>query len=158
MKNRFEIQGENTIVFLSSREGTVQSVVNTKSLEVLNDFQGTFRAVWNENTETYYAMGYERRYGRKTNVMMHRYIIGCPDSLVVDHINHDTLDNRNANLRAVNQSQNMLNLDPSKRKQVPGINWYEDKQKWRVRIKGKHVGYFTDLSEAEKVATELHVI
>ncbi|CAM4408509.1 HNH endonuclease [Paenibacillus xylanexedens] len=158
MKNSFEIRGTETAVFLSSREGLIESVITTKSLEVLNNFQGTFRAVWNENTKSYYAMGYERVYGKKINIMMHRYIVSCTDDLVVDHVNHNTLDNRIENLRVVNQSQNMLNFDPAKRRTITGISWYEDKKKWRVRIQGKHIGYFSELHEAEKKALELHIV
>ena len=53
----------------------------------------------------YYAAS---QIGGKT-VYMHRLIAGTPDGLVTDHRNHDTLDNRRANLRVVTQSVNMLN-------------------------------------------------
>ncbi len=38
-------------------------------------------------------------------VFLHREILAAPPGLYVDHINHDTLDNRKINLRLVNCSQ-----------------------------------------------------
>jgi hypothetical protein len=40
---------------------------------------------------------------------MHRLIIGAGDGDLVDHINSDSLDNRRANLRIANSSQNAIN-------------------------------------------------
>ena len=52
------------------------------------------------------SMGYA---GNKVIKYMHRYIMNCPDDKVIDHINHDTLDNRKSNLRICSQQQNCFN-------------------------------------------------
>lgn len=54
--------------------------------------------------------------GRQRTESMHRRIVGLKygDRLQVDHRNHDTLDNRRANLRAVTNRENNENRrDPS---------------------------------------------
>ena len=40
---------------------------------------------------------------------MHRVVMNAPKGMDVDHINHDTLDNRKENLRICNRSQNSSN-------------------------------------------------
>ena len=54
--------------------------------------------------------GYVNVANKKTKcLMLHRLIMDADG--FVDHINHDTLDNRKANLRIVNKSQNSMNSD-----------------------------------------------
>ena len=40
---------------------------------------------------------------------LHRFIMNCPEDMVVDHINHNTLDNRKSNLRICTQHENTFN-------------------------------------------------
>ncbi len=44
-----------------------------------------------------------------SRILMHRIIMKTPPHLEVDHINHNTLDNRKANLRNVTKRQNAQN-------------------------------------------------
>ena len=67
--------------------------------------QGKWHALWSETTRSYYAV---RREGQRS-VRMHRHIMNTPAELECDHINHNTLDNQEHNLRNVTRSQNQLN-------------------------------------------------
>lgn len=42
-------------------------------------------------------------------VLLHRLVADTPDGLVTDHVNHDTLDNRRANLLVCTPSENRMN-------------------------------------------------
>ena len=45
------------------------------------------------------------------HIKLHRLILGYYGSKEIDHVNHDTLDNRKANLRIVTRSENASNTD-----------------------------------------------
>lgn len=89
---------------------------------------------------------------------MHRLIMGVTDpDLLIDHINHNGLDNRKQNLRLASSLQNIGNQRkmPGKSSRYKGVSWINDKKKWRASIHinkhPKHLGYFEDEQEAALV-------
>jgi hypothetical protein len=94
---------------------------------------------------TFYAKGKPHQDGR--NVRMHRFILGYPNDQV-DHVNHDTLDNRRCNLRVVTQSQNMANAGLRK-SSITGFKGVSVSDRFFVAtLCGKHLGTFRTAIEA----------
>jgi hypothetical protein len=94
---------------------------------------------------------------RKENgesIKMHRWIMDAPDDLVVDHIDHNGLNNRKENLRICTFAENCRNLRSSRCKtsKYKGVHWNKRCRKWAAQIscdnKTYHLGYFTDETEA----------
>lgn len=82
----------------------------------------------------------------------------------VDHINGDRGDNRWANLRPANHSQNCCN-QKTRSTNTSGVkNVYFDKRKdkWCVKLrvngKRKHIGYYSNLEDAKLSAFEARSI
>jgi hypothetical protein len=75
-----------------------------------DDLEKVSRYTWQASTRRYATttIGWGE-YAEK--LAMHRLVTDCPEGMVPDHINFDTLDNRKANLRICTPSEN------SKRKQ-----------------------------------------
>ena len=105
-----------------------------------------------ENTDgTRYAV---RRVGTKI-IRMHRQILGLTvSSIFADHINHDTLDNRDENLRACKPQQNSWNMKLSAINTTgfKGVSWDKERSKYVAFIKhcGKHIylGRYNKLTDA----------
>lgn len=69
--------------------------------------------------------------------LMHRYLTSAPKGMVVDHINGDSLDNRQDNLRVCTQSQNRMNatkIPYHNATGVIGVCWNNATQKWLAYI------------------------
>lgn len=71
------------------------------------DFAWLSKWKWSHNGG--YAVRAEGPRGAQRRIAMHREIMQAPKGMVVDHINHDRLDNRRENLRVVDYSANALN-------------------------------------------------
>jgi hypothetical protein len=87
---------------------------------------------------------------KNTREHLHRFLLGVTDlSVLVDHINHDGLDNRRENIRCATYSQN--NANSRKRagtsSRFKGVHWSSRERKWlaeiRVNKKQKYLGLFS---------------
>lgn len=112
------------VVPLSGGEGR-------KALVSPEDFDHVMQHRW------HYANGYAATAIERRTTYMHRFILKPPPGLVVDHVNHDGLDNRRENIRIGTQTQNMANMRPydGKVSRHKGVYWDESRELWRARIK-----------------------
>jgi hypothetical protein len=106
-----------------------------------------------------YAQRSFKRGAVKTYQSLHRQLLGLAfgDGLEVDHINGDRLDNRRENLRIVTKAEQAQNAQRHGRRIARGVCFHRGNRKWMAygysagRI--VHLGYFTDVEEAGRVAT-----
>ena len=97
----------------------------------------------------------QKRVNKKI-ILLHRYIMGFPNG-IVDHINHNTLDNRKENLRITNNANNLRNgtLRPNNKTGVVGVSYCEESKKYtahiKVNYKSIYLGAFDTLEEAKTI-------
>lgn len=95
---------------------------------------------------------------------VHRHIMQPPKYMVVDHINHDRLDNRRDNLRVCTRLQNQQNMLKGKLNTSGYKGVRRNGSGWVAEIKDnkkyKYLGIFQDIREAarayDKASKELH--
>lgn len=93
--------------------------------------------------------------GHGSLMFMHRVILNPPEGYQCDHINGDGLDNRRANLRVCDCSQNAQNqISQTGTSRFKGVSWHKPRGLWQVHIKANdksiNLGYFTSEVEAAK--------
>ena len=134
------------------------ALVDDDMCEELIEF--TWCAQWSPITKSFYAV----RAGRKSDgllyrkhISMHRVIMDASKGMQVDHIDHNTLDNRRSNLRLCTTAQNAMNrgVSISNTSGYKGVGWDKVNTKWkayiRVNTKLLHLGYFNSKNDAVRV-------
>ncbi len=96
---------------------------------------------------------YAKRTENKKSIMMHRVILGITDpDILIDHADHDGLNNQGYNIRKATLSQNAANKTASGYSNYLGVTYEKDRNKWRacVSINGKNtkIGRFNTETEA----------
>lgn len=102
--------------------------------------------------------------GNNRTIRIHRVIMGVtnPD-IKVDHIYHNTFDNRKSKLRLATNQENCFNhiLHSNNTSGVSGVNYEKDTQLWRARIavdgKDIHLGRFVEFDNAVRARLKAEI-
>src|SRR3990167_6584732 len=90
----------------------------------------------------------------KKRIRMHRLIMDCPRNKVIDHKDHNGLNNQRSNLRIVTSSQNNMNnrLRSDNTSKFKGVTWDKEKKKWLAQLcinkKNINLGRFQEINQA----------
>jgi len=101
-----------------------------------------------------YPNGKRRR--RRLQPKLHRLLMDPPKGMMIDHINHNGLDNRRENLRICTRAENGRNRGKQKNNTsgYKGVYWAKSNKRWRAQIKKDnkliHIGMFDILEEAAR--------
>lgn len=162
MKNEYEIRGKTTAIFIDRRDGTrLECLIDTEDFDRISSINSSWWADRSSDGNGFYVSGEIREDGKRIKVRIHRFITNATNDYVVDHKNHNKLDNRKENLRVVTHAENHQNREKAQSNShtgIRGVGWHKYTKKWYAHItingKTKTLGYFDDIHEAEKVAIE----
>lgn len=135
------------------------ATVDDEDFPLINRYSWSAR--WDHAAGLFYAVTNVRKLdGKKTLVSMHHLVMLSKPRTLVDHKNHDTLDNRRSNLRIASHLQNVANsrIGSNNTSGYKGVTYRGRSRKWaaRVRSKGKefYLGLFHSPIEAAKAYNE----
>lgn len=122
------------------------------------DYNKIKKYCWHVGKNGYLCAQYDNKQYLMHRIIMEEYIKSSKD--VVDHIQHNKLDNRKKYLRIVSYSENNMNKFKLKNNTSgnTGISWAKEKQKWEVYIginnKYIHLGRYDNYDDALNVRKE----
>lgn len=142
--NEFDLNNEDFVIIKASN--TKEDILVSKTdYELIEDIRVSCWSVCNGYAET--------KVNGKT-VRLHRLVTKALKGQVVDHINHNTLDNRKENLRIVTVTENSRNhkIKNNNTSGVTGVRWHKRDCMWEAFIvvdnKQKHLGSFDNKEDA----------
>lgn len=139
MKNVFRILGEKVELDIWVKGKTMKTSIDLVDLEKVKQFKW-FGFVDNRSGKIYVMANHN-----KTTILLHRVIMGLENEkgFVVDHLNHNTLDNTRANLKATSFKRNAS-------RKLEGISQVKKVGKrWGVFVNGKLYGEYETKTDAQ---------
>lgn len=91
-----------------------------------------------ERHGTKYVAANIRIDSRRKQVRMHRFLMDAAPNDIVDHINHNGLDNRRSNLRFVDpvtSNRHRRCLSKNQSSSYKGVSWFPATKKWKACIR-----------------------
>lgn len=139
----------------SKKYGLFHALIDLEDIERIEGY--TWYVCLNKYTNSFYVIN------SKYKLILHNLIMNTPKGMQVDHIYHNTLDNRKDNLRICTNKQNKENQLTcqfnNKSSSIRGVTWNKQNKKWQAQIshnkKYIYGGLFDSLECAELKAIEL---
>lgn len=139
---------------LKKREALIPLGVNAKDGYAIVDLEDAWVAKhkWHLN-----AYGYASTKVDDKTTLMHRIILAAPEELGVDHINHNTLDNRKKNIRLCDQADNSMNKPPAKRNKLGYKGVYKHQcGKYMAQITYRNKSFYLGLHDTAEEAAKAY--
>lgn len=168
--NDYIIEGDIVTILTNKRNGeTFKILVDKSDLQKLIDLNNHWNLTWARNIHGYYAKHSitflnENKQRKQTTIMMHRFLMDAKEEDVIDHINHNGLDNRKCNLRATKEKLNLTHRKTKNSNNKSGyrnVCWANVEKRWivQLQINGENtrLGLFDDVHEAGKFAEEMRI-
>lgn len=156
MKNKYEIRGDITVIFLQCKDGeVVETIIDTADFSKVNSYGGTWHVKRDKRRANQCGSSYVYIEIKHAHHYLSRVLLGAPKGIVVDHINQNTLNNRRSNLRAVTVAENGQNrkLNVNSTSNFPGVFYRTSRGRWEVSVqfdkRRKYVGHYESFDEAK---------
>jgi len=157
------VVGRRRTSYIKDNKGYICLTQNQWAIVDECDFENVNKSLWSarfdSDTQSYYALC-SKVIEKKKTILMHRFITNPSITKVIDHINHNTLDNRRSNLREVTQSRNAANsrMRSSNKSGTIGVHWNKRQSQWiatiKTDLKAIYLGCFLKKEDAIKVREE----
>ena len=165
MDNYKIVDNEYVVFNINGREGLLDVLIDIEDTELATLYP--WHADWRKSLGNYYV-SYSKYISikdgkqKRETIRLHNLIMGSSKDKVVDHINHNSLDNRRCNLRLVDKVKNATNRSGRNSNNTSGyrnVSWIKDYKKWVVQLQvngtNKLLGKFDDVHEAGEFAKEM---
>jgi hypothetical protein len=109
-RNDFKVTGDVTAITITQMNGEVHEVlIDTEDYHRMDTGSKWFVIKNSRSDNLLYVYRNILVDGKRTLEALHRFVTNAPKGMVVDHLHHNTLDNRKASLKVCTHGENMRN-------------------------------------------------
>jgi hypothetical protein len=162
MQNEYEIRGDVTAIFINHKKKIIETIIDTVDLPRAKSYENSWIANEARNGSLYVYIILYTENGKKKVLKLHRMLMNAPKGLVVDHINHETLDNRSSNLRICTNAENCQNFNKARKTSksgVLGVYYHERIKRWIATFSKKGCARYSEcfktFDEAKEAITRM---
>lgn len=138
-----------------------KGLFTTIDKSVYDDLKQKNLLKWNAQKSSRNRFYVSKNYKNK-KLYLHRYIMGMPDNVIIDHIDRNPLNNVKSNLRIATARQNAKNTDfkINSKYGLKGITKVGKSFGAQIQISNKHfnLGHFSTAEDAARVYDIVEVI
>lgn len=153
MKNKV-VELNNVVAFEILYKGEkLLCYISREDLDKVSSIKGTWHINRNRSGSIDGVKTKIQVNGIRKQIWLHNVILEKSNSNnVVDHIDHNVLNNVRSNLREVSKTQNAQNISTTLKSTTKYRNVTMENNRYRVRIGGKSFGCYSTLEEAKQIA------
>lgn len=157
MRNKYRVEGDIAYIEVVKRSGESFDIL-IDALSIGSILEGP--SIYLNSKSSYPVIDYWEN-NKNKHVYLHRLLTNAGKGEVVDHLNHNVLDNRLCNLKVTTVSNNMNNRAGAainSKSGIRGISWHKKGNKWMVQTQIEkqyyYIGLFSDIDEARAAMLE----
>lgn len=140
------VLGDTTLIYFKHNQ---IGVIDTNDLDKIKTYR--WYVTFDSKIKSFYVRAsIKKENGSINHIHIHRFVMNCPDTMIIDHIDHKTLNNTKTNLRIVTNKENQRNLRRKKYKSKFS-NVYKHRNGYQVRV-GSGINTYFGKYENERQA------
>jgi hypothetical protein len=150
--NEYKIKGDITYIYIINRkQEKFKVIIDTEDLQRLIDFNCNWHVRYDKATNEYYVRAIKIIYDennkptKSKTILLQRFLMNVTSrKVVVDHHNHNRLDNRKKNLYVTQHTNNSTNRKGANKNSGTGVrnvNYGSDKSEYWVQFCKEGVRY-----------------
>lgn len=153
MKNKIVIIGDIAIVEIRHKGKIFSCYIDTEDISKVSNIRGTWHINVNKNGNIDGVKTKVQNNLIRKQIWLHNVVFNKADTNnVVDHIDHNPLNNVKTNLREVSAAENAQNITIQISSKTGYRNVTLENGRYRVRINGKSFGRYKSFDDAKRVA------